>query len=159
MTTMSQLSEEDANLASQCLDICQTLAGKSLPFSFNIGPNFSFSVDTRGKEVLAPQKKKKTPSTLRRDARRREELLRKKLSVPTSENTFKCDHCHHLSSILLLSLLLFISSLFFNLDKCDHRNSVVFSLQVEGCRKASSLFQLRQELLQQSVWNPDSGSV
>ena len=71
----------------------EQLAGKSLPFSFNIGPNFSFSVDTRGKEVLAPQKKKKTPSTLRRDARRREELLRKKLSAPTTEETFKCDHC------------------------------------------------------------------
>ena len=93
---MSHLSEEDAKLASQCLEICQTLAGKSLPFSFsfNIGPNFSFSVDTRGKEILAPQqKKKKTPSTLRRDARRREELLRKKLIAPTSEKTFMCDHC------------------------------------------------------------------
>ena len=92
---MSQLSEEDAKLASQCLDICQALAGKSLSFSFsfNIGPNFSFSVDTRGKEVLTPQKKKKkTPSSLRRDAKRREEFLRKKLSAPT-EKTFKCDHC------------------------------------------------------------------
>ena len=95
MAAMSQLSEEDAKLVSQCLDICQTLAGKSLPFSFsfNIGPNFSFSVDTRGKEVLAPQKKKKTPSTLRRDARRREELLRKKLNAPTVEKVFKCDQC------------------------------------------------------------------
>ena len=93
MAAMSQLSEEDAKLASQCLDICQTLAGKSLPFSFNIGPNFSFSVDTREKEVFASQKKKKTPSTLRRDARRREELLRKKLNAPTVEKAFKCDQC------------------------------------------------------------------
>ena len=56
MTAMSQLSEEDAKLASQCLDICQTLAGKSLPFSFsfNIGPDFSFSVDTRG-SLNAPE--------------------------------------------------------------------------------------------------------
>ena len=94
---MSQLSEEDAKLASQCLDICQTLAGKSLPFSFsfNIGPNFSFSVDTKGKEVSTPQKKKKTPSTLRRDARRREELLRKKLDAPTAEKAFMCDHCEN----------------------------------------------------------------
>ena len=95
MAVMSQLSEEDAKLVSQCLDICQALAGKSLPFSFsfNIGPIFSFSVDTRGKEVLTPQKKKKTPSTLRRDAKRRDEFLRKKLSAPTAEKTFKCDHC------------------------------------------------------------------
>ena len=62
-------------------------------FSFNIGPNFSFSVDTRGKEVSTPQKKKKTPSTLRRDARRREEFLRKKLNAPTAEKAFMCDHC------------------------------------------------------------------
>jgi len=76
--------------ASQCLEICQTLAGKSLPFAFciNIGSNFSFSVDTRGKEVevLAnPKRKKKTPSTLRRDARRREDFLNKKLNAPTAE--------------------------------------------------------------------------
>ena len=95
---MSQLSQEDAKLASQCLEICQTLAGKSLPFAFciNIGSNFSFSVDTRGKEVevLAnPKRKKKTPSTLRRDARRREDFLNKKLNAPTAEKTFKCDQC------------------------------------------------------------------
>ena len=95
---MSQLSQEDAKLASQCLEICQTLAGKSLPFAFciNIGSNFSFSVDTRGKEVevLANSKrKKKTPSTLRRDARRREDFLNKKLNAPTAEKTFKCDQC------------------------------------------------------------------
>ena len=84
MTAMS-VSEEDAKLASQCLDLCQTLAGKSLTFSFSltIGSSFSFSVDTRGKEVLVPQRKKKTPSTLRRDARRREELLKKKLNAST----------------------------------------------------------------------------
>ncbi len=85
MAAMTMLCEEDAKLASQCLEICKTLAGKSLPFSFsvNIGPNFSFSVDTRGveEEVLATRKKKKTPSTLRRDARRREEYLRKKLNL------------------------------------------------------------------------------
>ena len=93
---MSQLSQEDAKLVSQCLEICQTLAGKSLPFTFsiNIGSNFSFSVDTRGKEALAnPKKKKKTQSTLRRDARRREDFLSKKLNAPTAEKTFKCDQC------------------------------------------------------------------
>ena len=82
------LSEEDAKLASQCLEFCQTLADKSLTFSFSltIGSSFSFSVDTRGKEVLASPRKKKTPSTLRRDARRREELLKKKLNASTVED-------------------------------------------------------------------------
>ena len=79
------VQEEDAQLASQCLEFCQTLAGKSLTFSFSltIGSSFSFSVDTRVKEVLAPKRKKKTPSTLRRDARRREELLKKKFDAST----------------------------------------------------------------------------
>ena len=87
MAAMS-VSEEDAKLASQCLDLCQTLAGKSVTFSFSltIGSSFSFSVDTRGTEALVPQRKKKTPSTLRRDARRREELLKKKLNASTVEN-------------------------------------------------------------------------
>ena len=88
-------SKEDALLVSQCLDFCQMLAGKSIPFSFclKVGHN-SFSVDTRGKEVLAnPKKKKKTPSTLRRDARSREDFLNQKLNAPTAEKTSKCDQC------------------------------------------------------------------
>ena len=90
MAAMSQLSQEDAKLASQCLEICQTLAGKSLPFTFSIsiGSNFSFYVESRWKEVLAnPKKKKKTPSTLKRDARRSEEFLNKKLNAPTAVKT------------------------------------------------------------------------
>ena len=79
----------DATLVSQCLDFCQTLAGKSLTFSFSltIGTNFSFSVDTTGKGALAPKKKKPTPSTLRRNARRREEFLNKKVKPSTDENS------------------------------------------------------------------------
>ena len=43
---------EDATLASQCLDFCQMLAGKSLSFSFSlkVGNNFSFSVETKCKK-------------------------------------------------------------------------------------------------------------
>ena len=77
--------KEDALLVTQCLDFCQMLAGKSLPFSFSlkIGTNFSFSLDTRGQGLLPSTKKKKkkqTPSTLRRNARRREQFLQKKLA-------------------------------------------------------------------------------
>ena len=81
--------EEDDKLASKCLEFCQMLAGKSPTFSFslNIGSSFSFSVDTRGKEVLATHRKKKTPSTLRRDARRREEFLKKKKLSSSTENS------------------------------------------------------------------------
>ena len=84
------VQEEDAQLVSQCLEFCQTLAGKSQTFSFSltIGSHLSFSVDTRGEVVLAPKRKKKTPSTLRRDARRREELLKNKFAASTE---IKCE--------------------------------------------------------------------
>ena len=93
------------------------LAGKSLSFSFSlsVGNNFSFSVESRGKGALSsPTKKKKkkpTPSTVRQNARRREEFLRKKLASSAKEshqgiseeeaetadleNIFKCDQCRN----------------------------------------------------------------
>ena len=81
---------EDTALASQCLDLCQMLASKSLSFSFSlkVGNNFSFSMESRGEGALSPQKKKKktTPSALRRNARRREEFLRKKLAPPAEKS-------------------------------------------------------------------------
>ena len=116
MTAMP-VSEDKAALVSQCLDFCQTLATKLPIFSFalTLGNGFSFTLDTSGKEALSPKamKKKKTPSTLRRDARRRSEFLKKKLegstgdASPQSENVsveeavekvviekvFKCDQC------------------------------------------------------------------
>ena len=85
--------EEDAKLVSQCLDFCQTLAGKSLTFSFSltIGTNFTFSVDTMGNGTLASKEKKKkpTPSAMRRNARRREEFLNKKRNASTAAKPFQ----------------------------------------------------------------------
>ena len=84
--------EEHAILVSQCLDFCQTMAGKSLTFSFSLTlpTGFSFSVDTMGKGALASQKttkKKPTPSTMRRNARRREEFLKKKVNASTDDKS------------------------------------------------------------------------
>ena len=42
---------------------------------------------------MAPKAKKKSPSTLRRDARRRNEFVRKKLEASTGEKAFKCNQC------------------------------------------------------------------
>ena len=87
MPTPTSGHGEYAMLVTQCLDFCQTLAGKSLTFSFSltIGTSFSFSVDTSGKGAVAPKKKKKklTPSTQRRNARRREEFLKRKVNAST----------------------------------------------------------------------------
>ena len=113
---MTAVGGSDSSLAAKCLDLCQVLAGQGLAFNFSlsIGSTFSFSLDARGKgQALATQgktKKKKTPSTMRRNARRRTEFLKKKLEDsgepkgptcgsaqgPRKEDAgglFKCDQC------------------------------------------------------------------
>ena len=102
----------DSNLATKCLDFCQALSSQGVAFNFSlsIGSTFSFSLDTRGKASLSPgTKKKSSPSTLRRNARRRKEFLEKKQNpapvIPTEEavgetepekeNIFQCDQCEN----------------------------------------------------------------
>ena len=76
---MANVDETDSSLATKCLAFCQALSsqGKAFQFSLNIGSTFSFTQDTRCKETLAT-KKKASPSTLRRNAKRREEYLKRK---------------------------------------------------------------------------------
>ena len=75
--------------------------------SISVGPNFSFSWNTKSMEALPSRAKKKaSPSTLRRNKRRREEFLKKKstsLEIVDSDKdasqivTFSCDECEHVS--------------------------------------------------------------
>ena len=89
-TKMTAVGESESSLATKCLDFCQTLAshGKAFNFSLSIGSAFSFSLDTRDKvpalDTKATPKKMPSPSTIRRNARRREEFLNKKLK-PAAE--------------------------------------------------------------------------
>ena len=83
---MTGVGEESASLASQCLALCQTLAsqGQSFTFSLSIGSSFNFSMATNIQEKSAPvtapkTAKRKSPSTRKRNARRRKEFLEKKL--------------------------------------------------------------------------------
>ena len=104
---MATAGEADCSLASKCMDFCQALASQGLPFHFslNMGPNFTFSLDTRSKTEVVPVKKKKvSPSTQRRNARRREEFLLKKrqrlstVDAPVERATvpqFSCDQCDY----------------------------------------------------------------
>ena len=116
---MTASQEDNAALLSQCLDFCKSLSSKSLTFSFalTIEDSFSFSLATRGEVALASKakKNKKTPSALRRNARRRAEFLKKKLETSTGDSTqsehvsvketvervahekaFKCDQCENI---------------------------------------------------------------
>jgi len=95
---MSAVSGVDPTLVTQCLDLCQALVSQGVAFNFSLTTNsdstFTFSLDTRGckekKESNKPLARKKTsPSTLRRNERRRKEFLQKKTeaSAATSETT------------------------------------------------------------------------
>ena len=102
---MTAVDEVNSSLASKCMDFCQALAsqGQAFNFSIVIGPNFSFSLDTRSKAMLeSGTKKRASPSTLRRNAKRREEFAKKKQnsSVRTTteddtatSNSLACDQC------------------------------------------------------------------
>ena len=105
---MTDVGETDSSLATKCLALCQALTSQGLVFNFslNVGPTFSFSLDTKSKEALPSKvKKKASPSTLRRNMRRREEFFNKKKSEASeaekSESykeasqpaTFPCNQC------------------------------------------------------------------
>ena len=83
-TTITAVGESDSSLAAKCLDLCQALAGQGLAFNFSlsISSTFSFSLDTRGKGPAlvnkGKTKKRSSPSTLRRNARRRAAFLQRK---------------------------------------------------------------------------------
>ena len=109
------MSEDNSDLASQCMAFCQALASKGQTFSFtlNVGPTFTFSLDTRGDGSSTLTRKRKSPSTQRRNARRRAEFLAKKHGPsperesssmettpekeadPGEEKVFKCEQCEN----------------------------------------------------------------
>ena len=88
----------ETGLATKCLDFCQTLSsqGSAFKFSLTMGSNFSFSLDTRGValdiQAKIPLKKKPSPSTLRRNARRREAFLNKKRNPAPSSPARPLQH-------------------------------------------------------------------
>ena len=107
---MAAVVESDSSFAIKCLDICQALTsqGKIFNFSLSIGPTFSFSFDSRDKTLdtrVGPTKRKKqSPSTLRRNAMRKEDYLNKRKqplsAVKSTAETappsrFSCDQCDY----------------------------------------------------------------
>ena len=101
---MAAVTEGNTTLLSKCLEFCQALysQGQAFNFSVAIGKDFTFSLDTRSKEASpVTLVKKASPSTLRRNAKRREELLQRKQNcslvkpsaVETGTNALSCDMC------------------------------------------------------------------
>ena len=100
---MTAVSVTDSSLTTQCLDFCQALAGhgKSFKISITIGSNFTFSLETKEGKATLPTTilKRKSPSTLKRNAKRREDFLAKKSTSESNQlplnpgEAFQCDQC------------------------------------------------------------------
>ena len=107
---MTAACDVETSLASKCMDFCQALAnqGQAFNFSLTITSGFSFSLDTRKKAASPDVKKKASPSTLRRNAKRKEEYLKHKLNhstvnhveeVGAASSVPSCDQCDFKSSL------------------------------------------------------------
>ena len=108
---MSTTASEEDSMASKCLAFCQALVsqGQVFNFSLSIGSDFTFSLDTRSKASGSQRKKKPSPSTIRRNAKRRAEFMAKKQQMPPSRTSsdgeavqtstvFPCDQCDYLGA-------------------------------------------------------------
>ena len=105
------MGDNGTSLAKQCMDFCQALInqGKDIKLSLSVGNDFSFSLDTRGGKAPVMGKKRASPSTLKRNAERRQAFLAKKnAQVPLShviqadlatnqqvieKGSYQCDQC------------------------------------------------------------------
>ena len=97
-----EMTEEDPSLASKCMEVCQVLASQGQFF------NFSFSLDTRSKAITSQgTNKMSSPSTLRRNARRREEFLARKQQETSTQifddnsaasQELKCDQSEYVAA-------------------------------------------------------------
>ena len=110
---------EETSLASKCMEFCQALASQEKASFFSLKIGISFSLDTKGK-APAPQARKLSPSTQKRNYLRRQKFLASKaklqyeaLEEPTNisvsldandsqdvtlsqkEDTFRCDQCDY----------------------------------------------------------------
>ena len=91
----SLVSDSNTSLASQCLNFCRTLAsqGRSVSFSLKVGSSFAFSLDTKDSENIPASKarKKLSPSTQKRNARRRQEFFASKVVSTSIDKKSKHD--------------------------------------------------------------------
>ena len=96
---ITSILNEDTAMLSKCLEFCQALAshGHKFSFSLSLGPNFSFSLDTRVGAPVKQVTRKKSPSTQRRNEIRRKLFLESKQteskSAEETKNLFSCDVC------------------------------------------------------------------
>ena len=83
---MNAATMECAPLAAKCMEFCRHLEsqGRAFKFSLSVGTNFDFTLDTREEVTFSKEvKKKASPSTMRRNVKRKELFLKKKCLTPS----------------------------------------------------------------------------
>ena len=96
------ISDSNSSLVSKCLDLCQSLVDRGMAFSIQIkiDKDFAFSMDSKESFPVAQSSRKNSPSTLRRNARRKCEFLARKKSHQ-HENTNLTSNCHSANNVCL----------------------------------------------------------
>ena len=96
VTEAKTMSENDSSMVSQCMDYTKQLVsqGKDFKFSLSLPSGFNFSLDITQEKLLPsrlPEKKRRSPNTLRRNAQRRKEFQQKnrKRKVKSSVTTVR----------------------------------------------------------------------
>ena len=121
------------------MDYTKQLAsqGKDFKFSLSLPSGFNFSLDLTQAKLLPsriPEKKRKSPSTLRRSAQKRKEFQQKKTveiqagtpvaELPAKESKVKCDHCQveFKTKKILNKHIAEIHFAIMNIEECEEQN-------------------------------------
>ena len=148
---------EESSLASKCMEFCQALASQEKAFSFSlkIGDTFSFSLDTKEK-APAPQARKVSPSTQKRNYLRRQKFLASKAKPQNEALEEPADISVSLdandSQDVTLSQNEDLSASTFRCDQCDYytRTSRGLKMHVSKQHKISQL-DGEDEVLEDSI--------
>ena len=162
-------SEDDLSLASQCLALCQTLAGQGKAFSFSVtvGSTFTFSMESKEVASLSTKKKRSSPSTLRRNAARREKFLKRKVESPPIQSFDPIQRPPVISHTSVPSSAMEAKLKSFKCDKCDdrfvsdhglichteasHKTNTHVALDLLQCTHCAQSFLSKQDLVVHNV--------
>ena len=83
---MTSEGEDALVQLTKCLEFCQGLASKGQHFNLTLGTSIPISLETnKSQTARLEEKKRKSPSILKRNLKRKEELIRKKCSETAKE--------------------------------------------------------------------------
>ena len=99
-TSAETMSETNSSLSSRCMEFTKHLVNKGMAFKFSLTlpTGFNFSVDLNLEKVMPTkvfERKKQSPSTLKRNALRKKAFLEKKaVEKLTEQQTVKSPADH-----------------------------------------------------------------